>query len=107
MSSDRSRPDAEMMLPGTPYALSCDEVLERLKTARTGLSQAEADERRQKFGLNALPRKEPPGLVAIFISQFRSPLIYVLLAAALVSLAIQEYSEAIFIGAVLLLNAVI
>lgn len=46
-------------------------------------------------------------MLRIFASQFKSPLIYVLVAAALVSLVIKEFSDAIFISAVLLLNAVI
>ena len=78
-----------------------------MQSTRTGLTQSDAAERLQIFGLNALPRRQPPGLVRIIITQFKSPLIYVLLAAALVSLVIQEYSDSIFIGAVLLLNAVI
>ncbi len=90
-----------------PHALESDTVMTELKSAATGLSQAEAGFRLQQFGINALPRKEPPGLPVVFFNQFKSPLIYVLVAAALVSLLIQEYSDAIFISAVLLLNAII
>ena len=50
---------------------------------------------------------KPPGIVRVFLHQFTSPLIYVLVAAALVSLAIREWSDAGFICAVLLLNAII
>ena len=54
-----------------------------------------------------MPKKDRPGLIQIFVSQFKSPLIYVLLIAAVVSLLIQEFSDAIFITAVLVLNAII
>ena len=90
-----------------PHAQTAADVLDALDTTRTGLSQAEAASRLDRYGTNALPRHEPPGPLTIFISQFRSPLIYVLVAAAIVSLLIGEYSDAIFIGAVLFLNAVI
>lgn len=90
-----------------PHALSGDQILEGLQAQATGLTSAEVLQRQQQYGPNALPRKEPPGLFEVFVNQFKSPLIYVLVAAALVSLLIQEFSDAIFISAVLLLNAVI
>ena len=56
---------------------------------------------------NRLPRGRRPGLVKIFVGQFKSPLIYVLLLATLVSLALREWSDAGFIFVVLLVNALI
>jgi magnesium-transporting ATPase (P-type) len=90
-----------------PHALSGDQILDGLQAQATGLTSAEVLRRQQQYGPNALPRKEPPGLFQVFVNQFKSPLIYVLVAAALVSLLIEEFSDAIFISAVLLLNAVI
>ena len=90
-----------------PYALSAERVLSLLSTTPTGLGNGEAADRQQRFGPNALPRNKPPGLFEYFFNQFKSPLIYVLVVAALVSLLIGEYSDAVFIAAVLLLNALI
>ncbi|MDH3631871.1 MAG: HAD-IC family P-type ATPase [Gammaproteobacteria bacterium] len=90
-----------------PHALSGEQILDGLQAQSSGLTSAEVLQRQQQYGPNALPRKEPPGLFEVFANQFKSPLIYVLVAAALVSLLIQEFSDAIFISAVLLLNAVI
>lgn len=61
--------------------------------------------RQREFGANRLPRKRRSGVVRVFLRQFRDPLIYVLLAAAIVSLAIGNLADAAFIAAVLLLNA--
>lgn len=72
-----------------------------------GLTQAEAEQRLQRYGPNLLPDPEPPGLLKLFLHQFKSPFIYVLLAAALVSLALGQNINSAFIMAVLLLNAVI
>jgi len=83
------------------------EVLASLHSSPNGLGHAEAAARLQRHGRNALPTAEPQGIALVFLHQFTSPLIYVLLAAALVSLVIQEWSDAGFICAVLLLNAVI
>lgn len=90
-----------------PHALSGEQILDGLQAQPNGLTSAEVLKRQQQYGPNALPRKEPPGLFQVFANQFKSPLIYVLVAAAVVSLLIQEFSDAIFISAVLLLNAVI
>ncbi|MHA1114471.1 MAG: cation-translocating P-type ATPase, partial [Alphaproteobacteria bacterium] len=63
--------------------------------------------RRARFGPNVLPRPRRPGRLAIYLRQFRSPLIYLLLAAAVVSVVVGEASDAVFIFAVLQINAVI
>ncbi len=83
------------------------QVLTRLHTSAHGLSQSEAAARLQSYGRNTLPHPAPPGIGQVFLRQFASPLIYVLLAAALLSLLIREYSDAGFIFAVLMINAVI
>lgn len=90
-----------------PYALSAERVLSLLATTSTGLANGEAAKRHKQYGPNALPRKTPPGLFEYFVGQFKSPLIYVLVVAALVSLLIGEYSDAFFIAVVLLLNSLI
>jgi len=56
-------------------------------------------------GRNTLPEPAVSSLLVVFLSQFRSALIYVLLAASLVSLALGAWSDALFIFAVLLLDA--
>jgi len=90
-----------------PYARPAEEILAGLHSSPNGLSHTEAAARLQHYGRNALPAAEPPGIARVFLHQFTSPLIYVLVAAALVSLAIREWSDAGFICAVLLLNAII
>ncbi len=89
------------------HAESLAQMLSRLQTSAHGLSQSEAAARLQSYGRNTLPRPAPPGMGRVFLHQFASPLIYVLLAAALLSLLIREYSDAGFIFAVLMINAVI
>jgi magnesium-transporting ATPase (P-type) len=90
-----------------PHALPAEEVLARLGSSPRGLDPAEAAERLRRVGPNALPRARPATILEVFLRQFLSPLIYVLLAAAAVSLAIRHPTDAAFILAVLLVNAVI
>ena len=90
-----------------PHALSADEALAELDSSLRGLSQAEAARRLERYGRNALPRARSPGVAVVFVRQFKSPLIYVLLVAGFVSLLLQDWSDAGFIFAVLVLNAAI
>jgi calcium-translocating P-type ATPase len=90
-----------------PHAASAADVLGALGSSQRGLSTAEAAARLGRFGRNELPRPAPPGLAAIFLRQFKSPLMYVLVAAALVSAALGEWADAAFIFAAVLVNALI
>lgn len=77
-----------------------------LKSSRW-LTKDEAAARLERFGPNRLPEPMLPGLLQIFLRQFLSPFIYILLLAAFVSFFLGQLSSAIFILAVLLINAVI
>jgi len=94
-------------LPAAPHAAPLTEILAGLETSPHGLSLTEVAARRARCGANTLPRDRPPGVVALFLRQFASPLIYVLCVAAVLSLFIGEGTDAAFIFAVLLINAVI
>ncbi|MCP4982074.1 MAG: HAD-IC family P-type ATPase [Gammaproteobacteria bacterium] len=107
MSKPSMQTGPEKLITVYPHALNKEQILSRLTARVTGLTHEEVLLRQQKYGPNALPRKRPPGLFEVFLNQFKSPLIYVLVAAALVSLLIREFSDAIFISAVLFLNAII
>lgn len=99
-------PQPSRQADATPWqSLSLDRVFADLGAAPTGLASKEAAERLRRHGKNELPAKKPPTLLQIFLSQFKDPLIYVLLAAAVLSFFLKEYTDAGFILAVLLLNA--
>ena len=94
-------------LPKAPQALSADDTLHHLASSPHGLSPDKAADRFAAFGPNRLPSAPPSTLAAIVLRQFKSPLIYVLLLAAVISLALAQWSDAGFIFAVLLINAAI
>ncbi|MFA7264413.1 MAG: HAD-IC family P-type ATPase [Caulobacter sp.] len=89
------------------HALPADDVLKRLDSAPEGLSDAEAAARLDTGGRNVLPEAKAAPWPLVFLRQFRNPLIYVLLAACLVSFGLGAWSDALFILGVLLLDAVI
>lgn len=87
------------------HALPEADVLNRLEARAEGLSDDQAAERRREFGLNVLPSKAPPTALVIFLHQFLSPLIYVLLGAGVIAILMGDASDAGFIFGVVLLNA--
>ncbi|MAY66151.1 MAG: ATPase [Rhodospirillaceae bacterium] len=90
------------------HALSWEAAARALETdPEAGLSPEEAAARLERYGPNDLPRPRPPGLLTLYLRQFVNPLIYLLAAAAVVSVAIGEASDALFIFAVLQVNALI
>ena len=86
------------------HALPLDDVLHRMGSGCEGLSTAEAARRLATFGPNALPRKPPPAVWRLAISQLANPLMLLLLAAALVSLAIGDAKDAAIIAAVIAID---
>jgi P-type Ca2+ transporter type 2C len=89
------------------HTLALNHVFEALESSPRGLTSAEAGARLEQYGPNRLPQAKPASLLVIVLRQFRSPLIYLLLIAAVVSLILGEYTDAVFIGAVLFLNSLI
>ncbi|HUE83312.1 MAG TPA: HAD-IC family P-type ATPase [Pyrinomonadaceae bacterium] len=82
-------------------------LFEALDSAEEGLSSETASSRLSEFGLNELPHRPPTAWWEVLLNQFRSPLIYILAAAAVVSLGLGDVTDAGFILGVLLLNALI
>jgi magnesium-transporting ATPase (P-type) len=89
------------------YRMYIPEVLASLQSSLEGLTQQEVANRQKEFGPNAMPMVKPKTLLGIFLSQFINPLIYVLIIAGAVSLSFGKINDALFIGFVVLLNAVI
>ena len=89
------------------HALDESDVVKALDTQRTGISTDEAESRLSAYGPNQLAEEPPTSKLSLVIHQFRSPLIYILLIAALITLLLEEYKDVGVIAAVLILNAII
>lgn len=89
------------------HTKSAQETLQHLECSSEGLSTDEAAKRTQLYGKNVLQQAKKRGVFAIFAQQFKSPIIYILVVAAVVSFLIGEYSDAGFILSAILLNAVV
>ena len=83
------------------------EVLGALHSREHGLTREEATKRLQEYGHNTLPEGKVDGLLVIFLRQFKSSLIYILFAAAIIVFLMGNGTDAFIIFAVLIFNAVV
>lgn len=89
------------------HAVTDNEVMEEFETDLDGLSSDEAHRRLEEHGPNTIETSDAVNPWRILLHQFTSPLIYVLVVAFLITVAIDHYADAIVIAIVLIINAVI
>ena len=89
------------------YQLDIDRIFGDLNTSERGLAEKEVRERLQEFGPNKLAKEEKISRLKILLNQFKSPLIYILLIAAVVTAFLHEYKDTGVIVFILLLNAIV
>lgn len=93
--------------PTAPWAMTADTVLRKLETSEHGLTRKEALRRLQKDGPNALSESEGAGAARIFLRQFSSPLVVLLIGASLVSFGLGERTETVIILMMTLLGGIL
>ena len=89
------------------YLKSILDVFETVKSNERGLSEKDASSRLKEYGLNKLPEAKSDGIFTIFLRQFKSPLIYILLLAGVGVFAMGETIDGVIILFVLIFNAII
>jgi len=109
-SSDviRSSRDAEHGETPLWHSMTPAEVIGRVASNETqGLTEAEAARRKAMYGSNQLVEESSSKPLTIFFNQFRSTVVVVLIVSAAVSLALQDIGDAVVIGAIVILNALL
>ena len=89
------------------YQLNTTDVLRQLQTQTEGLTVEQADQRLRQYGRNMIAGEKGTARLKIFFRQFTSPLIYILLIAALVTFLLQSYTDTAVILTVVVFNAII
>ncbi len=88
------------------HSLRPEELLELLETGEGGLSEEEAKRRLRLYGRNEVGHERESAL-SVFLRQFKSPLVYILLGASLLSLLVGEVVDFLLIVVILAVNALI
>ncbi|MDO8504891.1 MAG: HAD-IC family P-type ATPase [Candidatus Liptonbacteria bacterium] len=89
------------------HSKTLPEIFLALRSGERGLGAEEAAERLKEYGRNYIPEGKVDSTPAIFLRQFRSPLIYILFVASAVVLAMGETADGLIILAVLIFNAIV
>lgn len=91
----------------TFYDLKMDKVFEIVKSKAAGLTHEEAKKRLIENGANVLAAEAPYSRLKVFLSQFKSPLIYILLGAGLISFFVGDRIDTQVILAAIFINIII
>lgn len=89
------------------YRKSKDEVLRILGVSENGLDARDVEARRAEFGFNELEEAKRRSTVQVFFDQFKNFLVFILLAAAIISAFLGKIESTIVIMIVVILNAIL
>jgi Ca2+-transporting ATPase len=90
------------------YNKSAEDVLIKLKSSEKGLSSEEAEKRLKEYGQNSMPKStEKVTRLKIFLSQFKSPLIFILVIAGVISGLLHEIIDMIVIFITVGINSIV
>ena len=74
---------------------------------KRGLTSEEAEKKLVQFGPNVLPEKPPPSDLAIFTSQLKNPLVYILVAAGTITFLLNHISDTVIIAFAVFINTIL
>ena len=89
------------------WKLHKEVLLSQLQSSENGLSDEEVSRRLEEYGLNEVPSTGHRTSLSILLSQFKSPLVYVLIFASGLSAFLGEITAAVIIVIIMLINAVL
>ena len=88
-----------------PWSVKVEDIFTALTTKSHGLSEKDIEQRRSLYGTNVLQKYAKKSGVTIFFKQLASPLIFILLGAAVVTFLLKEWIEVIVVMTAVLVNA--
>ncbi len=89
------------------HSKKIEQVLKELRTSEHGLSQSEAEERLKQYGLNEIKEGKKISPLEIFINQFKSVVVWILIIATIISAFLKEYIDSIVILVIVILIAIL
>ena len=89
------------------HSLNISEALKNLESSKSGLTTKEAEKRLKKYGPNEFSKEKKFSTLKLLISQFKDPLIYILIIAFAISLATGHLTDASVIFVVIIISTVV
>jgi P-type Mg2+ transporter len=93
--------------PRVFWSLSADQLRQQLETTPEGLKEAEARQRLLRYGPNLLKPARKSDALTLFLGQFKSPIILILIFAAGLSLVLQDSVDALIILGIVLVSGLL
>lgn len=87
------------------WSMPVANILNSLATTASGLSAAQVEQRISEYGLNRLKAKKKTGIGRLLLGQFKSPIILILIFAAVLSFFLHDRSDSIIILCIVLVSA--
>src|SRR4030042_3955636 len=88
--------------PVAYWSLTPEQLLSNLHTSRDGLQTLDAEQRLKQYGLNAISAQQQATALRLLLSQFKSPLVLILIFAAIISGIVGELVDASIVLAIVL-----
>jgi Ca2+-transporting ATPase len=95
-----------MTIPEHPHSETIESLAQKMEISKEGLSRDRAEENLSLYGPNEIQEKKH-SLFMLFLTQFKSPLVYVLIVAAALSFFLENIHEGLLILLIILVNALI
>ena len=89
------------------YKLNKEEVFKKFNSSIKGLSEKQVNELINQYGYNELKEKKENKALKVFINQVNSFVVYILVAAVVISLVTKNYLDSIVVSAILILNTIL
>ena len=93
-----------MIIPDYPHSRTIESLAEALESSKEGLDDAAAKKNLSRYGPNEI-REKKHNLFKLFLAQFASPLVYILVFAAILSFSLGKREEGLLILLIILINA--
>ena len=89
------------------WSKTSEEIIKYFSSSEEGLSEEEAKKRLKTYGLNDIPKRMEKSALNLFFSQFKDPLILILLVAAIIAYITESVTESIIIICILLVDSLL
>jgi Ca2+-transporting ATPase len=94
------------MIPEYPHSKTVESLMMEMETSQEGLSHQQVKENLLHYGPNEIEEKRHNYFI-LFLSQFKSPLVYILIIAAVLSFVLDNLHEGVLILLIIMINALI
>lgn len=91
----------------TFWSLSTDQVLQQTHSTTGGLSRQDAKQRLSKYGANSLKQTQKSSALMLLLNQFKSPIILILIFAAMLSIFLKDAADAIIILTIVFISGLL